>query len=60
MVLIALAGLGGQAVSLLLQKTESVGLVELLALGGGDVVLGPLPQLAAGDFGGSGVLLQGG
>lgn len=55
--LVALGALGGQLVGLLLQKTQGVGLVDLLAVRGGDAVVRPLPELRPGDFGGGGVLL---
>lgn len=57
LVLVALGGLGGQAVGLLLKQTQSVGLVDLLAIGAGDLVVHPLPELRPGHFGGSGILL---
>lgn len=55
--LVAPGALGGQFVGLLLQKTQGVGLVDLLAVRGGDAVVRPLPELRAGDFGGGRVLL---
>ena len=55
--LVALGPLGGETVGLLLQQTQRVLLVDLFPVRGADVVVGPLPELAAGDFGGCGVLL---
>lgn len=54
--LVALGGLGGELVGLLLEKLEGVRLVDALALGGGDAVLHPLPELGAGNLGGGGIL----
>lgn len=54
--LVAGWGVGGQRVGALLEELEGVGLVDLLALSGGDAVLGPLPELTAGDLGGRGIL----
>jgi hypothetical protein len=54
--LVAGWGVGGQRVGALLEELKGVGLVDLLALSGGDAVLGPLPELAAGDLGGRSVL----
>lgn len=56
--LVSLGGLLSKRVGLLLEQTERICFVDALALGGGDVVSDPLPQLASGDFGGSGVLLE--
>lgn len=55
-VLVALAGLGGQLVGALLEQLQRVGLVDALALGGGDAVANPLPELTARDLGGSSIL----
>lgn len=57
-VLVTLLALGGQLIRLLLQQLQRVRLVDLLALGGVDAVLHPLPQLTTTHFGGSGVLHQ--
>lgn len=56
MVFVPLGALGGQIVGHLLEEAQGVGLVDLVALGRGDAVLDPLPELAAGDFGRGGVL----
>lgn len=56
MELVALGALGGQIVSDLLEELERIRLVDALALGSGDAVASPLPELRAGDFGGGGVL----
>lgn len=50
------AGLGGELVRDLLEELERVGLVDTLALGGGDTVLDPLPELRSGDLSGSSIL----
>ena len=55
--LVALGALLGELVGLLLEELEGVALVDLLALRGADAVARPLPELAAADFGGGGVLL---
>lgn len=52
----ALRGLLGQFISLLLEQLERISLVDALALGGGDAVADPLPQLAARHLSGGGVL----
>lgn len=54
--LVALGSLGGELVCLLLEKLEGVRLVDALALGGGDAVLDPLPELGAGNLGGGSIL----
>ena len=54
--LVALGSLGGELVGLLLEELEGVALVDALALGGGDAVLDPLPELGAGHLGGGGIL----
>lgn len=56
MELVALAGLLGQLVGLLLEKLERVSFVDALALRGCHAVADPLPELTAGDFGGGGIL----
>lgn len=56
MELVALGGLCSKALGALLEELEGVGLVDALALGGGDAVLDPLPELASGDFSRSGIL----
>lgn len=58
LVLVALWTLLCQLVRLFLQQTQSVGLVDLLALGSCHVVANPLPKLAAGDFRRSSILLH--
>ena len=58
MILVALLCLGGQRIGLLLEKSQSVSLVDLLALSGGDTVADPLPELGAGDLSGGGILHQ--
>ena len=55
--LVAGRRLGGQLVRLLAEQAQRVGLVDAAALGGADAVPAPLPQLAAADLGGGGVLL---
>lgn len=55
-VLVALGTGSSELVGRLLEKLQGVGLVDALALGGGDTVLNPLPKLASGHLGGSGVL----
>lgn len=55
-VLVALASLLGKVISALLEELEGVGLVDALALGGGDAVADPLPELASGDLGGGSIL----
>lgn len=52
----ALGRARGETLGALLEQAEGVGLVDLLALRRGDAVLDPLPELAAGDLGGGGVL----
>ena len=47
-----------QLFRLLIQQLESVLLVDLLPLGGGNTVSDPLPQLRSGHFGGGGVFHQ--
>ena len=54
--LVALGTLGGQFVGALGEDLESVGLVDTLALGGGDAVADPLPELRAGHLCRRGVL----
>ena len=49
--------LGDELSRLLLEETQRVRLVDAPALGGADAVPAPLPQLAAADLGGRGVLL---
>lgn len=56
MVLVTLGCLGGQLSGAILEQLERVSLVNLLALGCGDAVLDPLPELTAGHFGGGGIL----
>ena len=56
MVLVPLGRARGQAVGALLEELERVGLVYLVALGRGDAVLNPLPELAPGHLGGGGIL----
>lgn len=58
MILVALLCLGGQRVGLLFEKPQSVSLVDLLALSGGDTMTDPLPQLGARDLSGGGILHQ--
>ena len=55
-VLVPLGALRRELLGLFSQELESVGLVDAVALGGGDAVTDPLPELGAGDFGGGGVL----
>ena len=54
--LVALGSLGGQLLRLLLEQLERVRLVDTLALGRGNTVAHPLPQLAARDLGSRRVL----
>jgi len=54
--LVALGGLGLELGGLLLEELESVSLVDTLALGGGDAVADPLPELRARDLSGSRIL----
>lgn len=56
MELVALASLGRELIGTLLEQLEGVGLVDALALRSGDAMASPLPQLAAGDFGGGSIL----
>ncbi len=58
MVFVPLGRLGGQLVRLLFEQFQRVGFVDLFAFGRRDAVFAPLPQLAAADFGGCGVLLK--
>ena len=60
MVLVPVGRLGRQLVRLLFEQFQRVGFVDFFAFGGRDAVFAPLPQLAAGDFGGGGVFLLGG
>ena len=55
-VLVPLGALRRELLGLLSQELEGVGLVDAAALGGGDAVTDPLPELGAGDLGGGGVL----
>lgn len=54
--LVPLGRLLGQLVSFFVEELQRVGLVDTLALGSRHAVSDPLPQLAAGNFGGSSVL----
>ena len=54
--LVALRRLGSQLLGLLLEQLERVALINALALGGGDAVAHPLPELRARYLGCGGVL----
>lgn len=54
--LVPLGALGRKLVRALGEQLEGVRLVDALALGRGDAVADPLPDLGAGDLGGRGVL----
>lgn len=58
MILVALLCLRCKRVSLLLEKPQSISLVNLLSFGSGDTVANPLPQLGTGNLGGSSILHQ--
>jgi len=57
-ILVALRRLGRKLVGLLLEQRKSVCLVDSLALGGGDAMADPLPQLGARHLGGGSILHQ--
>ena len=53
---VTLRSLCSQCISALLESFQSISLVDLLALGGCDFVLAPLPKLASRYFSGGSVL----
>lgn len=57
LILIALWSLCGKFVGLLLEELKGVCLIDSLPFSGGNVVLGPLPELASANFSGSSILL---